>query len=75
MESVSRLPNGCFIQYNNELYLFADRLFFRWTPEGYDDGIDVPATDKVEVLTPRSVVNTFRAGYTPQMAISVHPVP
>jgi hypothetical protein len=74
VESVSRLPAGCFILHNNELYLFADRLFFRWTSEGYNDGIALPGIDKVEVLTPRSVVNTFRAGYKPQMAISVHPV-
>jgi hypothetical protein len=75
IESVSQLPTGCFIRHNNELYLFADRLFFRWTPEGYDDGMSLLGIDKVEVLTPRSVVNAFRAGYKPQMAISVHPVP
>jgi hypothetical protein len=74
-ESVGRLPAGSFILLDNESYLFADGLFFRWAPEGYDDGIPLEARDRVEVLTPRSVVNTFRAGYKPQMAIAVHPAP
>jgi hypothetical protein len=74
MESIDHLPAGSFILYNNEPYLVADRLFFRWTPDGYEDGVVMPGVDRVEVLTPRSVVNTFRAGYKPQMAISVHPV-
>lgn len=73
-ESVSRLPAGALILHHNEPYLFAERLFFRWTPDGYDDdGISLPEVDTVEVLTPRSVVNAFTAGYKPQMAITVHP--
>jgi len=72
-ESIGHLPAGSFILNNNEPYLFADRLFFRWTPNGYEDGIGLPGIDRVEVLTPRSVVNAFRAGYKPEMAITVHP--
>jgi hypothetical protein len=73
-ESVSRLPAGTLILHQDVPYLFADQLFFRWTPDGYDDdGISLPAVDTVEVLTPRSVVNAFTAGYKPQMAITVHP--
>jgi hypothetical protein len=71
-ESVGHLPPGSFILHDNDAYLFADQLFFRWTPDGYDDGIILTVGDRVEVLTPRSVVNTFRAGYKPQMAITVH---
>ena len=74
-ESISHLPPGSFILYNNEPYLFADRLFFRWTSDGYEDGISLTGVDRVEVLTPRSVVNTFRAGYKPQIAVAVHPFP
>lgn len=74
-ESLSRLPAGTFILHKNEPHLFADGLLFRWTPEGYDAGIGLAGVDRVEVLTPRSVVNTFRAGYKPQMAITLHPVP
>lgn len=74
-ESVSHLPAGSFVLHHNAAYLFADGLFFRWTPEGYDEGIILAGVDRVEVLTPRSVVNTFRAGYKPQMAITAHPVP
>jgi hypothetical protein len=74
-ESVNHLPAGCFIQHNEESYLFTDRLFFRWTPEGYDDGISLSGIVNVDVLTPQSVVNAFRAGYKPQMAITVQPAP
>lgn len=72
-ESAGKLPPGSFILHDNEPWLFADSLFFRWTPQGYDHGISLPATDKVTILTPRSVVNTFRAGYQPQMAIAAQP--
>ncbi|HET6256169.1 MAG TPA: hypothetical protein VFE32_18980 [Puia sp.] len=74
-ESAGRLPSGSFILHNNEPYLFADRLFFRWTPGGYDDGISLTGADSVEVLTPRSVVYTFRAGYKPQMATATRIAP
>ena len=72
-ESVHRLPTGSFILHNNDPYLFAAGLFFRWTPEGYDEGVNLTGTDKVEVLTPRSVVRTFQAGYIPQLSVAILP--
>jgi hypothetical protein len=74
-EDVKSLPNGTFILHGNQPFLYADGLFFRWTPEGYDDGITLTTTGKVDVLTPRSVVNTFRAGYKPQMSIATQAAP
>jgi len=42
---------------------------YLWSPFGYEKGVDVPQIPKLTVLTPRSIVNTFKAGYLPQMAI------
>jgi hypothetical protein len=69
-ESVHQLPSGSFLLFNNEPYLFANGLIFRWTPGGYDDGIGLAGIERVEVLTPRSAVNTFQNGYKPQMSIA-----
>jgi hypothetical protein len=69
-ESIHCLPTGSFILHNNEPYLLADGLIFRWTPGGYDEGIGPAGMDRVEVLTPRSVVKTFQSGYKPQMSIA-----
>ena len=71
-ESLGTLPNGSFILLKGEPYLVFDGLVYRWSPEGYgagellpvDDGAGHPGMpDTVSVLTPRSVVKGFRAGY------------
>jgi hypothetical protein len=74
-DSVNNLPAGAFIWYNDAPYLFADGLFFRWEPQGYGEGVALSGVDRVEVLTPRSAVNAFRAGYKPQMSIATQIVP
>lgn len=68
-ESANNIPDGSFISFKNEAFLALDKLFFLWSPFGYDKGIPLPDADKLAVLTPKSVVNAFRAGYTPQMAV------
>jgi hypothetical protein len=68
-ESPKALPDGTFVIYDNKPYLFKDHQFYLWTPGGYGSPIDVPAADKLPVLTPRSIVNMFSAGYVPQMGI------
>ena len=69
-ESFANLPNGAFILYEGSPFLFLDGSIFRWSPQGYEKGMPVPRLDKITVLTPRSVVNAFRAGYLPQVAIT-----
>ncbi|GAC1311006.1 MAG: hypothetical protein NVSMB24_29470 [Mucilaginibacter sp.] len=64
----SDLPDGVFIEIGEAPYLIANNKISRWTPFGYDDSLPLPG-DAVTVLTPRSVVNAFRAGYTPQMGV------
>jgi hypothetical protein len=67
--AVKNLPNGTFIQIENEPYLLAEQLIYHWTPFGYEKGIPLPSLATVMVLTPKSVVNAFHMGYQPQMGI------
>jgi len=68
-EAPAQLPDGTFISYQNNAFLIKDKLMYRWSPFGYGQGIALPQADQVIVLTPASLVNTFRAGYIPQMAL------
>jgi hypothetical protein len=67
----NELPNGSFIAHNQNAYLIWDGLMYQWSPFGYEKGIALPGADKVQVLTPKSSVNTFKAGYVPQVALTV----
>jgi hypothetical protein len=69
LDNIDNLPGGTFIFINSEPYLVASRQLFHWTPEGYDQRLPIPINETVTVLTPRSVVNAFSAGYLPQMNI------
>jgi len=62
------LPDGAFIEVNDAPYLFCRGKLFLWTPFGYDRSVDLPASETVTVLTPKSIVNALRAGYLPQSA-------
>jgi hypothetical protein len=68
-DCINNIPNGTFILYDNNPFLVLNGLMYLWSPFGYEKGMPLPRTDKLTVLTPRSVVNTFRAGYVPQVAI------
>jgi len=68
-EEIHNVPDGCFILYNDDAYLVFNGRLFPWSPSGYLQSIALPAVNKVPVLTPKSVVNTFRAGYLPGMAM------
>lgn len=63
------LPDGTFILYNNEPYLLTGGLMYLWSPFGYGEGTSLPDVSKIEVLTPKSVVNAFRAGLRPQLGL------
>jgi len=67
-EILGDLPEGSFISYDGKPYLISNsKRLIRWTPFGYTDFINLPFTIKVDVLTSKSIVNTFRAGYHPQI--------
>jgi hypothetical protein len=65
-ESPLSLPDGTFVVHENLPFLVLNGLILRWSPFGYEKGIPIPPVDKITILTPRSIVNTFRAGYLPQ---------
>jgi len=69
-ENADTIPDGVFVTINNKAWLVANRLLFLWSPFGYTESIAMPASGTVTVLTPKSVVNTFRAGYLPGFSIS-----
>ncbi|HTH83134.1 MAG TPA: hypothetical protein VL490_09375 [Mucilaginibacter sp.] len=68
-ENSNELPSGTFVKYQDKPYLLNNNQLFLWSPAGYEKGIPIPKIDKITVLTPRSIVNMFCAGYLPQMAI------
>ncbi len=66
------LPNSSFVVYKDLPHIVVNRLVYPWSPQGYGEGSVPPAGDHLQVLTPRSIVKTFRAGYVPQMAYLQH---
>ena len=64
---LEKLPTGVCILHNGEPYLISNGTLLHWTPAGYGTTIQLPATATVEVLTPASVVNAIREGYSPQI--------
>jgi len=68
-ENLKNLPDGAFILIADEPCLvFGDKIY-HWSPSGYGNPQELPETDTVEVLTPKSTVNAFRSGYHPQLAL------
>lgn len=67
-ESPTSLPNGTFILSEGFPFLIRDGFIFRWTPFGYEKEIPLPPLTEVTVLTPKSIVSAFRAGYEPQIS-------
>jgi len=67
--AIKNLPNGAFVEKDGEPYLLLNNHIYRWTPFGYEKAQALPKSEKVAVLTPRSIANAFEAGYQPQIAI------
>jgi hypothetical protein len=67
-ESIDQLPDGVFIEWNDRAYVIAGIKILPWSPAGYGEGVARPGSGTVRVLTPKSVVNAFRAGYRVQVA-------
>jgi hypothetical protein len=67
-ERMENLPEGSFIEYNGKPYVISQsNRVIGWTPFGYTDFLKIPLNEEVDVLTPKSIVNTFRAGYLPRI--------
>ena len=56
------IDNQSYLKFKNHMYL--------WTTSGYTECKLFPIAGKSTVLTPKSVVNAFKAGYMPQIKIN-----
>lgn len=55
------LPDGTFIALGDEAYLVIHGRLFLWSPFGYTEAEPIPPSARVEVLTPKSIVNALKA--------------
>jgi hypothetical protein len=62
------IPEGTFVLVNDDPYVLINGMPHRWTPFGYERSMALPEVSMFTVLTPRSIVNAFSAGYVPQIA-------
>lgn len=67
-DDAGNLPSGTFVLVNNQPYLIFNGSLYLWSPFGYEKATALPG-GKLQILTPRSVVNSFKAGYIPQIAV------
>jgi hypothetical protein len=64
---LNNLPDGTFISLEERPYLLFKKHLYGWTPYGYEKQNEITINGKVNVLTPLSIVNTFHAGYVPEL--------
>lgn len=64
------LPRGTFIEVGAEGLLVWEKELLRWSFEGYSSYPVASLPNLVRVLTPRSVVQTFRSGFVPTVHAS-----
>ena len=67
--TLKNLPDGSFVIYKDQPAVVVGSSIYPWSPFGYEEGVMLPEEEKLAVLTPKSVVNAFRAGYIPQIAV------
>lgn len=67
------LPDGVFLKpaESKEAFLWYRRQLYQWSFAGYKLCSTADAAQTVEVLTPKSYVEVFKAGYAPQVHVSV----
>lgn len=69
-EQLAALPEGTVITLDASAWLLWQGQLLEWSPAGYHTRRSIPpASSRVEVLTPRSLVAVLRAGYQ----LQVHP--
>jgi hypothetical protein len=66
---IRTLPNGTYIVDDGTPQLIWGDALIEWGDAGYGRRIPRPRSGKVDVLTPRSIVEIIRAGFVP----AVHP--
>jgi hypothetical protein len=68
LELLADCPNGSFVVYRERPHIVVHGWLYPWSPEGYGERVEPAGREPLPVLTPRSIVNAFRAGYLPQIA-------
>jgi hypothetical protein len=71
-EQLSELPVGAMFALGETAYVVSDHGFLPWSFAGYGQPQELDPGQAVDVLTPRSVVNAFGAGYVPVLHASAH---
>ena len=66
------LPDGAFVLRDGEPWLVLGRELLRWTPAGYAERRPRPASERVALVTPPSLVAVLRAGWQPLVPL-FHP--
>ncbi|HEY7093044.1 MAG TPA: hypothetical protein VH393_07690 [Ktedonobacterales bacterium] len=70
-EQLATLPNGVVIRLDGSAWLLWRERLLEWSAGGYRTQRSLPpASGRVEVLTPRSLVVVLRAGYQLQVHVS-----
>lgn len=64
---VSELPVGTLFEHNASSFLLSPRGLLPWSFDGYGAPQAIDPDQVVRVLTPRSIVNTFKTGFIPYM--------
>ena len=61
--AITELPTGAMVRWRDGAYLVLAGRLLRWSLEGYTAIVDPEPDLVVDVLTPRSTLEIFRAGY------------
>jgi hypothetical protein len=69
--AVTDLPDGTYVVLEDRAWLVWGASLFEWSDSGYSNWRARPRQGTAEVLTPRSIVVIFDAGYRPQIHPSV----
>jgi hypothetical protein len=65
------LPSGAMIAEDRHAYLIWEVVRYPWSHSGYGAALPLRTEGRVEVLTPRSTVGAFVAGYRPSVHFTV----
>jgi hypothetical protein len=68
--NISEIPDGTFVTINSIPYLFFQSSLYEWTPYGYKDAMPLPSVPQLTVVTPKSIVKMFLAGYEVSSVVS-----
>jgi hypothetical protein len=71
--ALERVPDGVFVMmeaWGRQEYLVYGNSLLEWSPGGYRQRRSRPKSQSAQVLTPKSTVETLRAGYVPEVHAS-----